>query len=103
MNIYDEIRTWASLRGIYQSGDVKTQFVKLQEESGELAKSIIKNDKEEFIDAIGDCVVVLTNLAKLGSNHFDDETISIENCLISAYSEIKNRKGEMKNGSFVKD
>ena len=45
---------------------VKTQYVKLQEEAGELAKALLKNDKAEIKDAIGDIVVVLTNLALYG-------------------------------------
>jgi len=95
-NEFDSIREWAEDKGIYQKGDTKTQYIKLQEESGELAKSILKNDNEEFIDAIGDCVVVLTNLAKL-------KGYKIEDCINSAYQVIKNRTGKMQNGTFVKD
>ena len=95
-NEFDSIRDWASERGIYQKGDPKTQYIKLLEEMGELAKAILKNDKAEFVDAIGDCVVVLTNLAKLGGEN-------IEDCINSAYNEIANRTGEMKNGTFVRN
>lgn len=95
-NEFDSIRDWAQERGIYDKGDLKTQYVKLQEECGELAKSILKNDEPEFIDAIGDCVVVLTNLAYLGGHN-------IEDCINSAYNQIAKRKGEMKNGTFVKE
>ena len=63
-NEFEPIRQWAEAKGIYAKGDVKTQYVKLQEECGELAKAIINDDMEEFIDAIGDCVVVLTSVAK---------------------------------------
>ena len=108
--IFAAIREWAAQRGIYVKGDVKTQFIKLQEESGELAQAILKNDKEEFIDAIGDMVVVLTNLAHLGDQHFDtrDENgsytpITIENCIEDAYNQIKDRTGKMENGTFKKD
>jgi NTP pyrophosphatase (non-canonical NTP hydrolase) len=94
-NEFDPIRTWAKEKGIYENGDTKTQCLKLLEEAGELAKSILKNDNEEFIDAIGDCVIVLTNLATLNG-------YTIEDCINSAYEVIKNRKGEMKNGTFVK-
>ena len=90
------IRDWAGERGLYTKGDKKTQYAKLMEESGELARAILKDDKEEFIDAIGDMVVVLTNLAHLGGT-------TIEACIDSAYNEIKDRKGGMKNGTFVKD
>lgn len=95
-SIYDKIRTWAKERGIYEKGDPKTQYLKLQEECGELAKAILKNDDAEIIDAIGDCVVVLTNLSHLCG-------LSIENCIESAYNEIQNRKGKMINGTFVKE
>ena len=65
LNIFDLIRQWAEDKGIYKSGDARTQYVKLMEEAGELAQAILKNDEPEVIDAIGDMVVVLTNLAKL--------------------------------------
>ena len=94
-NVFDLIRQWADERGIYKNGDAKTQFVKLQEETGELARAILKNDQAEFIDAIGDAVVVLTNLAAL-------EGLKIEDCITSAYEVIKSRQGKMVNGTFVK-
>lgn len=94
-NVYDLIRQWADERGIYRNGDAKTQFIKLQEETGELARAILKNDREELIDAIGDAVVVLTNLAAL-------EGLKIEDCVTSAYEVIKSRQGKMINGTFVK-
>jgi NTP pyrophosphatase (non-canonical NTP hydrolase) len=93
--IFDDIRSWAAERGIYSKGDSKTQYVKLMEESGELARAILKNDKPEIVDAIGDMVVVLTNLAKL-------EGLNIEDCIASAYKVIASRKGAMVNGTFVK-
>jgi len=95
-NIYNLIRQWASERGIYTSGDAKTQCLKLQEEVGELSSAILKNNKQEIIDAIGDCVVVLTNLAVM-------KNLNIEDCIEAAYNEIKNRKGSMQNGTFVKE
>ena len=94
--VFDSIRDWADKRGIYDSGDTKTQFVKLMEEIGELGQAILKDDEAEFIDAIGDSVVVLTNLAKLGG-------YDIERCIESAYNEISARSGSMVNGTFVKD
>ena len=95
-NRFDLIRTWATERGLYKGGDTKTQFCKLMEEGGELGRAILKNDNEEFVDAIGDMVVVLTNLAHLGGT-------TIEQCIDQAYNEIKNRKGKMSNGTFVKN
>ena len=90
------IRDWATERGLYEGGDTKTQYCKLMEEAGELGRAILKENKDEFVDAIGDMVVVLTNLAHLGG-------VSIEHCIDSAYNEIKDRKGGMKNGTFVKN
>jgi len=95
-NIYNLIRTWATDKGIYKSGDSKTQYLKLMEEAGELAEALLKNDETEVIDAIGDMVVVLTNLAKLRGHN-------IEDCVASAYDVIKSRQGSMVNGTFVKD
>lgn len=95
-NEFQPIRDWAQTRGLYEKGDPKTQYIKLQEEAGELAKAILKNDDKEFVDAIGDCVVVLTNLAKL-------KGYTIEECINSAYNEIANRKGQMVGGTFVKE
>ena len=93
---FDLIRDWAATRGLYDKGNSHTQYVKLQEEAGELAKALLKNDKPEIIDAIGDMVVVLTNLAHL-------EGTEIEDCIDSAYVEIAARTGRMINGTFVKD
>jgi NTP pyrophosphatase (non-canonical NTP hydrolase) len=95
-NIYDLIRAWATEKGIYKTGDSRTQYVKLMEEAGELAQALLKNDETEVIDAIGDMVVVLTNLAKLRGHN-------IEDCVASAYSVIKDRQGKMINGTFVKN
>jgi len=95
-NIFEDIRNWANRRGIYDKGDAKTQLIKLYEESGELSQAILKDDKADIIDAIGDSVVVLTNLAHLVGT-------DIEICIKSAYDEISNRTGRMINGTFVKD
>lgn len=106
--IFELIREWAEERGIYAKGDLKTQYCKLGEESGELGRAIIKNDRPEVIDAIGDMVVVLTNVAELADKHFKEldpnsETITIEGCIDAAYGVISARTGKMVNGSFVKD
>ena len=96
LKMFTNIRDWADQRGIYKDGDAKTQLIKLQEEVGELAKAVLENDKPEIVDAIGDSVVVLTNLATLSG-------YNIEDCIASAYNEISSRKGKMINGTFVKD
>ena len=96
VNQFDLIRMWAEKRGLYKNGDTKTQALKLVEEVGETCRAILKEDHEEVTDGIGDCVVVLTNLAELHG-------VSIEDCIEEAYNEIKNRKGKMANGTYVKD
>jgi len=95
-NKFDLIRQWAKDRGIYDKGNSHTQYVKLMEEAGELAKALLKKDEPEIIDAIGDMVVVLTNLAH-------QEGFNIESCIDSAYNVINKRTGKMVNGTFVKD
>jgi NTP pyrophosphatase (non-canonical NTP hydrolase) len=95
-SMFEDIRQWANDRGLYDKGDAKTQLIKLYEESGELSQALLKNDKAGIIDAIGDSVVVLTNLAHLVGT-------DIEICIKSAYDEISNRTGRMINGTFVKD
>jgi len=94
--MFNRIRTWAETRGLYDKGDPMVQYVKLQEEAGELAKALLKDDQPEVIDAIGDMVVVLTNLAH-------QRGVYIETCIQTAYDVINQRTGKMINGTFVKD
>ena len=96
IEIFDNIRQWAKDKGILGEGDSKTQYVKLQEEAGELAKALLNQDKPEIQDAIGDMVVVLTSLAHL-------EGFTIEECIEAAYGVISKRTGKMDNGTFIKD
>ena len=96
LKMFENIREWAKERGLYDKGDPMIQYVKLQEEAGELAKALLQNDEPEIIDAIGDMVVVLTNLAHQKGLH-------IETCIASAYNVINKRTGKMINGTFVKD
>lgn len=95
-NITKLIEKWATDRGIDKNGNPQAQMVKLMEEVGELAEGISKDKKDLIIDSIGDVYVVLTILSmQLG---FD-----IETCIYMAYQEIKDRKGRMVNGLFVKE
>jgi NTP pyrophosphatase (non-canonical NTP hydrolase) len=71
-------------------------MLKLLEEAGELAAAIAKRRNVDAKDAIGDVVVVLTILsAQLG--------FSIEDAIAAAYGEIKDRKGRMVDGIFLKE
>jgi len=96
LKMFENIRQWAEERGLYDKGNTIVQYVKLQEEAGELAQALLNNDHDEINDAIGDMVVVLTNLAHLHGTH-------IETCIADAYDVISKRKGKMINGTFVKD
>lgn len=82
--------------GIVKPENAKTQFMKVTEELGELAEGINKDKPEQIKDSLGDVLVTLILLAEdLGLNLLD--------CLNYAWGEIKDRKGEVKNGSFVKE
>jgi len=90
-----EILEWADPKGLLNPQLAPQQFMKLSEEVGELANAILKGNKMEQIDALGDIKVVITILAEqLG---FD-----IDECEEIAYQEIKNRTGKTINGTFIK-
>jgi NTP pyrophosphatase (non-canonical NTP hydrolase) len=91
-----KIITWAKDRGIYDRSTKKDQCLKLVEEVGELCKAILENDYEQSLDGVGDCMVVLANIA-----HFLES--DLKTCLSFAWHEIKDRKGKMENGTFVKE
>lgn len=93
---FNKIRNWAKDRNLYQKGDSKTQYVKLIEEAGELAQALLKQNKPEIKDAIGDMVIVLANLSEL-------EGFKIEDCINESFNVISKRTGKMVNGTFVKD
>lgn len=96
MKIFDLIRSWAQEKGIFNSGNSKTQVLKLGEEYGELCKALLEGSTADISDAIGDMVVVLTSTAHLNG-------LKIEDCVEGAYNEIKDRTGAMKNGTFVRN
>lgn len=98
-NEFQPIRDWAIARNLYEQGDPTTQFVKLGEEVGEIARNLLKGNVEEVRDGIGDAVVVLTNFAELVSIKFGVK-FTIEDCINDAYQVIKDRKGRMVNGTF---
>jgi hypothetical protein len=85
---------WSKDRGILTNGKAVTQALKLVSEVGELADNIIKGNNIE--DDIGDCLVVLTNLAAL-------KNTTLEACWNKAYGDIKDRKGFLNSeGTFIK-
>lgn len=82
--------------GIVKPENARAQFMKVTEELGELAEGINKDKPEQIKDSLGDVLVTLILLA-------EDLNLNLLDCLNSAWNEIKDRKGEVKNGSFVKE
>lgn len=86
---------WSSDRGLLKNGKTITQALKLVSEVGELCDNVGKG--RSIKDDIGDCLVVLTNLAYL-------ENLTLEECWEFAYEEIKDRKGYLnEHGNFIKE
>ena len=78
MRMFDKIRRWAAARNLIQGSDPERQMIKLVEEVQELAEAISADSREEFIDAIGDCIVVLTIMA-------EQRGINVEDCIDAAW------------------
>jgi len=92
----DLVLQWADERGLLKAENAPRQMLKLFEEIGELSGAMAKNKQGDIVDAIGDIQVVLIILSKqLGYDY--------EQCLVDAYNVIKERKGKLINGVFVKD
>ena len=90
-----KIKQWVIDRNL-QTQNPKIQMCKVVEELGELAKAINKNDTPNQIDGIGDVVVTLICISEqLG--------LDFNKCVDFAYSEIKDRKGKLIDGTFVKE
>jgi len=87
---------WAAERKIFSGSTPDRQLEKLQEEVGELFDAVDDADLEAVKDAIGDCAVVLAIVANMYGMDFTD-------CQEAAWEQIKDRKGEMRNGVFVKE
>lgn len=93
--ITENIKEWAFQRGLDEA-DPNKQMLKLGEEFGELCQGMAKGNGQQVMDSIGDMYVVLVIL----SEQLD---LDIQDCVAMAYDEIKDRKGKMKNGVFVKE
>lgn len=91
----EKIEQWARDRGLAHADSTK-QICKLTEEVGEVARAINKSNLTDLEDGIGDCFVVLTILAMQNG-------LKIEDCVKSAWIEIKDRKGRTIDGMFVKE
>lgn len=96
IDVEDAVANWHRQRNLIDGSTDQAQFVKLIEEVGELANSINKGNRKGMMDDIGDILVVLINIAE--RNH-----MSLYECLEFAYADIKDRKGRMVDGVFVKE
>lgn len=88
------VAEWHHNRNLVDGTDNPRQFVKLMEEVGELAGNIARG--KDVKDDIGDIIVVLINIC-------EREGVSLQECLATAWDDIKDRKGKMINGVFVKE
>jgi|32_taG_2_1085360.scaffolds.fasta_scaffold41492_2 NTP pyrophosphatase (non-canonical NTP hydrolase) len=75
---------------------VYAQTLKIQEETGELCRAILKADMPLTEDSIGDSAVTLILLCELLD-------LSFESCLEIAYKEIADRKTKLVNGTLIKE
>jgi len=94
--IEQNVIRWAEHRGIYRESTTKDQTLKLVEEVGELCKAVLEDNNAEVIDGLGDALVVITNIAHMRG-------LTLWDCYAAAYREIKDRKGKMRDGTFIKD
>ncbi len=102
---YEELQTkvikWAEDRNILENSNAIKQISKTQEELDETLDALKRLEQgEESIlevaDGIGDMLVTIILLARtVGLDSVD--------CLADAYDEIKERKGKMVDGLFVKE
>lgn len=88
------IRVWHHERNLIKGSTDKDQFLKLMSEVGEFSDHLCK--KQSIKDDIGDIIVVLINIA-------ERHNLSLHECMLQAYNDIKDRKGKMVDGVFVKE
>lgn len=100
MNLHDfanNVLRWSGERGIIPNATAESQTLKALSEMGELADAVLKRDRAAIVDAIGDVLVCLVNVAALTGT-------SLEECCEAAWEQIKDRRGRLlPNGVFVKE
>lgn len=90
----EAIKQWHRDRNLIDGSTDKDQILKLMQELGELSDNACKG--LDVRDDIGDMMVVLINIAERNG-------VSLNECLGVAYNDIKDRKGKMIDGVFVKE
>ena len=94
MKLVKLIEQWHEDRNLIAGSTDKDQVLKLVQALGELSDSVCK--EKDMRDDLGDMLVVMINIMKRNN-------ITIEECLQKAYDDIKDRKGRMVDGIFVKE
>jgi NTP pyrophosphatase (non-canonical NTP hydrolase) len=90
-----DVVEWAKEKGLLKYENHPKQFMKLVEELGEVSSEVNKKGNN-IAGELGDLFVTAIILSKqLGYEPSE--------CLRQAYNKIKDRKGSMVNGVFVKE
>ena len=89
------VEKWSMEKGLHE-GNVDKQALKMVEETGETVSCLIRDDLEGVMDGIGDVIVTLVVLAQ-------QLDLDVTECLEVAYNEIKDRKGMIIDGTFIKE
>ena len=94
--LINKVIGWADDKGILVRDNAPKQMLKVLEEVGETSGALLKDNRDEIVDGIGDSFVTLIILSMQLGLHPSE-------CLEAAWNEIKDRKGKMLNGTFVKE
>lgn len=87
----DDVKQIFELKYLHPKPGVETW-----EEFGELCEALAKGNRDMLKDGLGDMYVVMTILAM-------QQKVDVRDCIDMAYNEIKDRKGELVDGTFVKE
>ena len=89
-----KVSQWHKDRNLIKGSTDKDQVLKLTQELGELSDSVCKG--RDISDDIGDMLVVMINIVERNN-------LTLTRCLQEAWIDIKDRKGKMIDGIFVKE
>lgn len=66
-DVFARIIDWATVRNIIDGGATIGQVGKFNEEVGETQEGLIRKNVPNTLDAVGDCLVIMTNVLKMES------------------------------------